>query len=897
MHITFGLDLDGYRSPRPDNNAGKVTTGPNGLLTILETQLGLTAQRIDAPERIGEYLHCLRCCDNGSRFYSKSFAVDALGVSKTLLFWRDSWIEAGWNQQSEEGNHQILADLAAVESIARKELSPGFCDRLRRVLVSLEQRNGLVLNIVLVERCEELPPVWKKIVNLLVVEKEGVGQVTKVLAESGTDLARLQKSILDNTFCEMTGDGTVLLFRAHSEQVLAKALVQYLYTGEDGNCTTLISGNSGELFDMALVAQDHPLVGNTAHSHWRPHLQVLPLLLDLLWNPLDPFSLLEFLSHPVNPLPAYVCRRLAQEVAENPGMGGKSWNKALQDLQNKAVSLAEDDEKAGIVLLEKINRWLNHPRYDPEQGVEISLVGQLCDQTRQWFAAKANSNIPDVEQALYYAASAQAAGSAKILNGMVENGQQMITRLQLNRLLEQVTSTGSPRPDTVTECCAMHSCGLPAAMIESNDNLLWWDFTSPRLPAKYPWPAIVTKQLMDQGATLSSTKKLLQRVAKTWLQPLLQARQRVFFAAPVTRHSDSCVLHPLWEQLNPREQATIPVVDIDTLLDNGLDDLELFQCLEQLPVQPLPHPVRWWQVNGEYLLAGREKESYSSLHAFLFSPYQWVLRYKAKLREGSLNQVKDGAVQQGSLLHLLFEELFGRSALGIEWKSCSKEELTIWVKSRLPQILADCGANLLLPGRRAECENLITTGQRSAWALINHLRAAEIVEILMEKHHETGFFGGKLGGYIDMLVTNRSGNKAVIDLKLGGLKYRRSELTENQHLQLTIYAYLEQAQGGEWPDQAFFILQDGLLLAQDSSFFPDAATCIPEEGETALSLWQDFEKTWKWRREQLDKGMIEITVQGTEADEDSVPSEDGMHIEEFNDRFNDFSALTGWIEE
>lgn len=270
MHITFGLDLDGYRSPRPENRAGEVTIGPSGLLTILETQLGMTDQRINAPVRIGEYLHCLRSCDNGSRFYSKSFAVDAFGVSKTLLFWRDSWVEAGWDQQSEKGNHPILIDLTAVEEIARKELSPGFCDRLRRVLVSLEKRNGLVLNIALMERREELPPVWKKIVNLLVVDEEDIGQVMEVLAESETDLARLQESILHNTPCDMTGDGTVLLFRAHSEQVLSKALVQYLYAGEDRNRTTLIPGNSGELFDMALAAQDHPLVGSAAHSHWRP---------------------------------------------------------------------------------------------------------------------------------------------------------------------------------------------------------------------------------------------------------------------------------------------------------------------------------------------------------------------------------------------------------------------------------------------------------------------------------------------------------------------------------------------------------------------------------------------------------------------------------------------------
>jgi len=113
---------------------------------------------------------------------------------------------------------------------------------------------------------------------------------------------------LKNPPCDKTGDGTVLLFRAHSEQVLSKALVQHLYSGEEGNAladnTTLILGNSGYLFDLALASQDFPLVGSVAHSHWRPHLQILPLLLDLLWVPLDPLSLLEFLSHPVNSLPA-----------------------------------------------------------------------------------------------------------------------------------------------------------------------------------------------------------------------------------------------------------------------------------------------------------------------------------------------------------------------------------------------------------------------------------------------------------------------------------------------------------------------------------------------------------------------------------------------------------------
>ncbi len=903
MHISFGLDLDGYRSPRPRNRAGQIVTGPNGLLNILENQLGLTGNWKDAPLRIGEYRNCLEKCDTGQRFYSKSFQADEFGVSKTLLFWRDSWVEAGWDYEAGEGDHSILTDLAAVELLARNELSAGFCDRVRSVLASLEKRGGLNLKISLLEWKEELPGIWQKIFTLLTVYDEGLAYMTEVLAEPGTDLARLQDNLLNNTPYTLTGDGTVLMFRAHSEIILAQGLVQFLYSkpgeGEKrlADSITVVLGNSGEVFDASLAGQNHPLTGSAARSHWRPHLQLLHLVLDLIWEPLDPTSLLEFLSHPVNPLPAFVCTRLAREVAKNPGMGGRDWNEALQELGEKAVERAEEENEAADVLRDKIRLWLDQPRYDPEIGVDIGTAVKLCTLVGQWCSSRANSGSYELDRDLYYAASAQASATARILGKKAESDAQLIPRLQLKQLLQQVTSIGSPRPDAAAECGGLHSCKLPGAVIESNDTLLWWDFTRPALPGKNPWPTEVTRQLCRHGAILAETGDLLKRLAQTWQQPLLRAKKHVFLAAPVTRCSEPCVLHPLWEQLNPGEQSLLPEIDIDALLDTGIGLPSLVNCLERLPAQALAGPVRWWRINCQELLAGRERESYSSLQAFLFSPYQWVLRHKARLREGSLNQVQDGPAQQGTILHVLFEELFAESALAIQWQKCSRKDLFAWIDTKFSEILTSCGANLLLPGRGTEREELLETGKQAAWALIAHLKSAEVVDIRMEKHLEADFFGGTLGGYIDMLVTNRHGKQAVIDLKLGGLPYRRKELSENKHLQLATYAYLHQKRSGQWPDQAFFILRNGLLLAQDASFFSDALLCSPGEGEDTLSLWLEFEQTWKWRRKQLNQGLIELTVQGTEADDNSAAPDEGVMVEAFNDRFNDFSALTGWIEE
>ena len=167
----------------------------------------------------------------------------------------------------------------------------------------------------------------------------------------------------------------------------------------------------------------------------------------------------------------------------------------------------------------------------------------------------------------------------------------------------------------------------------------------------------------------------------------------------------------------------------------------------------------------------------------------------------------------------------------------------------------------------------------------------------MEKWVDGRFIGGDITGAIDMLVKNRQGKEAVIDLKWSGGKYRRDELENNNHLQLAVYAVMRKEATGKWPEHAYFILSEARLLAQDNSFFTDAEICKAADGEDTNTLWESFEKTWKWRRDQLDEGLIELTVEGTTADENSMPPPDAIPIDEHNDKFNDFGALTGWTEE
>ena len=101
----------------------------------------------------------------------------------------------------------------------------------------------------------------------------------------------------------------------------------------------------------------------------------------------------------------------------------------------------------------------------------------------------------------------------------------------------------------------------------------------------------------------------------------------------------------------------------------------------------------------------------------------------------------------------------------------------------------------------------------------------------------------------------------------------------------------------KWPDQAYFILDEARMAVQNNNYFDKASVCAPtEEYANTPTLWVAFEETWKWRREQLDAGRIELNVEGTEPDEHSLPPDGALPVAEASDRFDDYIVLTGWPE-
>ena len=225
QRITFGWHLDGQRATQPTDSLGASVVGPLGFLNILETQLGLLAIHPSQAERIVQYRDCLEKLDNDQRFYHRSFATDPLGTAACLLDWRDQWILHGWNGTMADEAPKRLRDLAEVESIANKAVSPNIGQRLNVVHQALLRRKLDIEQVHLVDSAETFPTRWQTVLSELPI----VGPVALQPAGQGflkTLQQQLQAAATGQAPKKLPwqGDGSVLVVQAETPTLAAQWL-------------------------------------------------------------------------------------------------------------------------------------------------------------------------------------------------------------------------------------------------------------------------------------------------------------------------------------------------------------------------------------------------------------------------------------------------------------------------------------------------------------------------------------------------------------------------------------------------------------------------------------------------------------------------------------------------
>jgi hypothetical protein len=174
------------------------------------------------------------------------------------------------------------------------------------------------------------------------------------------------------------------------------------------------------------------------------------------------------------------------------------------------------------------------------------------------------------------------------------------------------------------------------------------------------------------------------------------------------------------------------------------------------------------------------------------------------------------------------------------------------------------------------------------------MKAAGVTKVESELELNGQYLGGEILGFADLVLTNSKGQKAIVDMKWGGVKKYAEKLKDNSHLQLGIYAEVLRQKTNAWPEVGYYILAESKLFVLNDNYFPDGNKVNKKIDESTPHLWERFKKSYKWRNEMLKNRRIEVALQAIEVTDDSVPPEDGLQPEYLNPAYNDFLTLSGW---
>lgn len=870
QRITVGWQLDGQRATQATDSLGMPVVGPLGFLNILETQLGLLALHPSQVERIVQYRDCLQKLDNEQRFYHRSFTTDPLGTAAYLLDWRDQWELHGWGGSVSAEAPKRLRDMAEAEFLASTAVSPNIGQRLKAVHKALQHRKPDIEQIHLVDSLETFPARWKTVLAELPI----VGPVEMKPAGQGflgTLQEQLQAALSGKASKKLAwkDDGSVFVVQAETAALAAHWLSAQLAIDRQ---TLLVSGTDSARLDAQLAATQLPRQGLKESSAFRPALQLLPLALELLWDPLNFYALVQFLTHPVCPIRGFARRRLAEKVADAPGIGGAYWQRTLIKIDEHFGT-----EQAPKVR-EQIACWIEHTRFSSEIGAPLDAVIDRVERLADFFRLRLGET--DVAQRFsFHAGYGQSKACLESLRGLQAQGVDRIRPRQLQKLVAQATANGSDNPLWPAEVGAGQMVSQPGAVIEAVERVIWWPLTMPVLPGSDPWSASEFRALRLAGVALPELTERLDRAANDWLRPIKAAQAQLVLVLPPPGEE----VHPLWQMIEAVvEQPRI--ISLETLLTTGSDSMAALT-----PV-PLPALKRWWQLPDEVSVTLRSKESFSSLEKLLFNPYQWLLQYPAKLQPSRIVSLGGDFRMLGNLAHGLVEQFFLHpSAL-----TMSEAEFDDWFAASFNTLVDQEGAILRAPGRGADLEGFHYRLHLSMRSLREQVAKASMVQVVPERGVTGQFPGGELAGSADLVMQNGRGERAIVDMKWSGIKKFPEKLKQNRHLQLAIYAELLRQETGHWPSVAYYILDRARFFASDDRAFPGAEVVQSADGENTAQLWLRFLATWHWRVAQIQEGQFEVVLDAIPATDDSRPPEAAIAMETLNEAYNDYRALAGW---
>ncbi len=819
----------------------QIALGPDALLRDLELRLGLAVPDVLPVVRVAHWSARLAALAPRGRFYSRSYQVDAWGTASELLTWRDLLVEAGWDGAPIPNGGERLSHLAEAEILdGATPLPPSFGDRLRTVAEMLARaKSSIYARLRLVEPEALWSSRWREVFARLrgagcAVEKL---EFVPALAPPSSDLGRMQQYVLEGRAepVRLEGDGSLLFVRGETTWETAHAVAALARMWSDS--TVIIRQADAAPLDFALQRAGLATLGTTSASRLRPLLQVLPLALELAFDPKDPYRVLELLALPDGPFRGRVGARLADALADMPGIGSPRWNeeKAKLDGERRLARVAE---------------WIEAPGH-PQSGAPREALLAVVRRVEAWLQGRMAIDANEDESgALLGVAYAQ---TRALEEALIAEPRAQLGLVQLRQLIETTAGAGAAVAVHAEQAGRIDRVTRPAALLSERETVIWWGCTarSAETPAPAPFTRTERDTLAAANVVLVDPRAQMAEAAAAWRRSLLAARQRLILAAPRRELGEELAVHPFWDELQARtggDRGALALVtrDARAILAGSLGSV----ATVELKPGRLPEPRASWRAPAAHLThSGRA--SATSIETLLGCPLRWVLEYRTGLHRGGLVSIPADRLLYGRLGHRLVQSLHQQSAFKLE-----NFALRTLALKTLDEILPTEGATLLLPGRRGEREQVRNQLADAAVRLCAALHRADLELVEVEKTETVAWRGRDLIGRLDVLLVNRERRDVVLDLKWGQSTYSK-KLQSGTAIQLAVYAYLRKQSLGAsaFPAVGYFSLSTGKLLTTDGAF---AANTI--DGDDIASTWSRADATVALVEAKLATGEIPVAL-------------------------------------
>ena len=819
-----------------DPRIDRIIGGPVVLLEWLETQLGLPQAYVDRAARVMQYADALSKVTEAC--FERSLAADRWETASDLLHRRDELILCGWDGTSSYGYPRITVDLA----LAEREYVGSFPSEAERIPAVLEALDaGQVLpshELKLAEPIDAWPAVWQLVLSRLNVQDPD--QVTPCSPDSSSLLAAANVVRGERT-ATFDCDSSLRVTQARSETAAVEFVASVLASNSDDLSRTVVYCEDDSLavrLDACLQRIGIPTMGASLQTRAHPVLQVLPLALELCWEPVDPQCLLDLLTLPIIPFTRVAASALARALSEEPGLGSGAWQNAFDSLYEKSEQDADNPGK----LKERLEEWFCSDRSPQGQPISTNLMARQCRKVAKWAIGRATLiwQDEDLSPSDNHVAIAlrELSRQAILLGDLIELAGESITQPQLRRLIEEVTDRG------VESQLCLRADGGPvrvrslAVVVDSYDQLIWLGTTTADTKGSR-WSV---KQLADfaaAGIVIDDGTNSLRSLRAAEARGLCLA-SKAMLVIELPQNAEQRV-HPLWLAVEQKivehhlPEKRKPVAIEDLIASNECAGLSpfVFAC-EATSFQP-PQPLRpVWDIPAS-LLKDRDTVSASELEDRLACPLKWTFNYQANLRSSEIASLPDESRLRGNLFHKILERVFGGGGdLPTEDDAASLVEQTF--DERLPLDAAP----LAQPEKRVESQRLKIQLVKASRLFVRTLTAGGYRSVKIEEPIEGSAFGKELRGSIDCLASADDGRKAVVDFKYAGRTKYYDMVAKGKSVQLATYAFSRSLADGSFPAVAYLVLSDGTIFTPAGSPLAGVPTSDVIEGPSIEQVWNDF---------------------------------------------------------